>query len=154
MGNEDYILDNELTPAIFIWQILEKAFANKGYQINSIFKSDPFNRLIIPMGLKLDADYIKDFVNLRASNPSPSTITHSSGDVGTLTITFTDETTAPNFDTGNNYTGGTYTTPIAALYELVAELNIDLTASIGDPNQFAELILFWEIDGIAVQSMI
>ena len=44
----------------------------------------------------------------------------------------------------------TYTTPIAALYELVAELNIDLTASIGDINQFAELILFWEIDGTAV----
>ena len=148
--NEDYILDNELTPAIFIWQILEKAFANKGYQINSIFKTDPFNRLIIPMGLNLDADYIKDFVNLRASNPSPSSITYSAGDYGTLTITFTDETTAPNFDTGNNYTGGTYTTPIAALYELIAELNIDLTASIGDINQFAELILFWEIDGTAV----
>ena len=45
----------------------------------------------------------------------------------------------------NNYTGGTYTTPIAALYELIAELNIDLTASIGDINQFAELILFWEL---------
>lgn len=145
--NETYILYNELTPAIFIWQILEKAFANKGYQLNSIFKTDPFNRLIIPMGLNLDADYIKDFVNLRASNPSPSTFTYSSGDSGTVNITFTDETTSPNFDTGGNYSGGVYTVPINALYELIAELNVTLTASIGDINQFAELILFFEVNG-------
>jgi len=145
--NETYILYNELTPAIFIWQILEKAFANKGYQFNSIFKTDPFNRLIIPMGLNLDADYIKDFVNLRASNPSPSSFVYSAGDYGTVNITFTDETTSPNFDTGGNYTGGIYTVPINALYELIAELNVTLTASIGDINQFAELILFFEVNG-------
>ena len=149
-ANETYILDNELTPAVFVWQILEKAFANKGYQFESIFKTDPFNRLIIPMGLRLDADYIQDFVNLRASNPSPSNITYTSGDYGTQLITFTDETTSPNFDTGNNYSSGIYTTPLAALYELIAELNVTLTASIGDPNQFAELILFWEVDGVSV----
>jgi hypothetical protein len=145
--NETYILYNELTPAIFIWQILEKAFANKGYQLNSIFKTDPFNRLIIPMGLNLDADYIKDFVNLRASNPSPSSFVYSAGDYGTVDITFTDETTSPNFDTGGNYTGGVYTVPINALYEIAAELNVTLTASIGDINQFAELILFFEVNG-------
>jgi hypothetical protein len=145
--NETYILYNELTPAIFIWQILEKAFANKGYQLNSIFKTDPFNRLIIPMGLNLDADYIKDFVNLRASNPTPSSFVYSAGDYGTVDITFTDETTSPNFDTGGNYTGGVYTVPINALYEIAAELNVTLTASIGDINQFAELILFFEVNG-------
>jgi hypothetical protein len=145
--NETYILYNELTPAIFIWQILEKAFANKGYQLNSIFTTDPFNRLIIPMGLNLDADYIKDFVNLRASNPSPSSFVYSAGDNGTVNITFTDETTSPNFDTGGNYTGGTYTVPINALYELLSELNVTLTATIGDINQFAELILFFEVNG-------
>jgi len=145
--NETYILYNELTPAIFVWQILEKAFANKGYQLNSIFKTDPFNRLIIPMGLNLDADYIKDFVNLRASNPSPASFVYSAGNNGTVNITFTDETTSPNFDTGGNYTGGIYTVPINALYELIAELNVTLTASIGDINQFAELILFFEVNG-------
>ena len=100
--NETYITYNEMTPAIFIWQILEKAFQNKGYQLNSIFKTDPFNRLIIPMGLNLDADYIKDFVNLRASNPSPNTISYSAGDYGTIDITFTDETTSPNFASGSS----------------------------------------------------
>jgi hypothetical protein len=145
--NETYILYNELTPAIFIWQILEKAFANKGYQLNSIFKTDPFNRLIIPMGLNLDADYIKDFVNLRASNPTPSSFVYSAGDYGAVDIAFTDETTSPNFDTGSNYTGGVYTVPINALYEIAAELNVTLTASIGDINQFAELILFFEVNG-------
>ena len=150
--NEDYITNNELTPAIFIWQILEKAFRTKGYELNSIFKTDPFNRLIIPMGLNLDADYIKDFVNLRASNPSPSTITYSAGDYGTIDITFTDETTSPNFDNGGNYTGGVYTVPINALYELILELNVNLTASIGDLNQFAELILFFEVNGNVVST--
>jgi hypothetical protein len=148
--NETYIVDNELTPAIFIWQILEKAFQNKGYQLNSIFKTDPFSRLIIPMGLNLDADYIADFVNLRASNPSPSSFVYSSGDYGTVDIAFTNETTSPNFDTGGNYSGGVYTVPINALYELIAELNVTLTASIGDLNQFAELILFFEVNGNVV----
>ena len=122
--NETYIVDNELTPAIFIWQILEKAFQNKGYQLNSIFKTDPFSRLIIPMGLNLDADYIADFVNMRASNPSPSSFVYSAGDYGTVDIAFTNETTSPNFDTGGNYSGGVYTVPINALYELIAELNV------------------------------
>ena len=145
--NETYIVNNEMTPAIFIWQILEKAFLNRGYQLNSIFTTDPFNRLIIPMGLNLDADYIKDFVNLRASNPSPSTFSYASDESGTVDITFTNETTSPNFDTGGNYTGGVYTVPINALYELIAELNVNLTASIGDPETFAELILFFDVNG-------
>jgi len=43
--NETYILYNELTPAIFIWQILEKAFANKGYQRPRYFLMFPFEPL-------------------------------------------------------------------------------------------------------------
>jgi len=99
------------------------------------------------MGLNLDADYIADFVNLRASNPSPSTFSFASDESGTVAITFTNETTSPNFDTGGNYTGGVYTVPINALYELIAELNVNLTASIGDPETFAELILFFDVNG-------
>jgi hypothetical protein len=124
-ANETYITNNEMTPAIFIWQILKKAFENKGYQLNSIFTTDPFNRLIIPMGLELGADYLNDFVNLRASIPSPALF--SASEPSPVLITFTDETTSPNFDTGGNYTSGVYTVPITATYTLKAELNILIT---------------------------
>jgi hypothetical protein len=142
--NETYITNNEMTPAIFIWQILEKAFENKGYQLNSIFTTDPFNRLIIPMGLELGADYLKDFVNLRASIPSPGLF--SAFEPSPVLITFTDETTSPNFDTGGNYTSGVYTVPITATYTLKAELNILITFY--TPTPTSELLIGWEINGV------
>jgi hypothetical protein len=143
--NETYIVNNEMTPAIFIWQILEKAFANKGYQLNSIFKTDPFNRLIIPMGLELGADYLNDFVNLRASIPSPSLIDNVTNPSPVL-ITFTNETTSPNFDTGGNYVSGVYTVPITATYTLKAELNIANTIIV--PTLTDEILVGWEINGV------
>lgn len=144
-ANETYIVNNEMTPAIFIWQILEKAFSNKGYQLNSIFKTDPFNRLIIPMGLELGADYLNDFVNLRASIPSPSLIDDTTYPSPVL-ITFTNETTSPNFDTGGNYSSGVYTVPITATYTLKAELNIATTIIV--PTATDEILVGWEINGV------
>jgi hypothetical protein len=142
--NETFIVNNEMTPAIFVWQILEKAFLNKGYQLNSIFKTDPFNRLIIPMGLELGADYLKNFVNLRASIPSPGVFNDFTP--SPVLITFTDETTSPNFDTGGNYASGVYTVPITATYTLKAELNILITFLIPTPT--SELLIGWEINGV------
>ena len=144
-ANETYIVNNEMTPAIFIWQILEKAFINKGYQLNSIFKTDPFNRLIIPMGLELGADYLNDFVNLRASIPSPSLVDNITYPSPVL-ITFTNETTSPNFDTGGNYSSGVYTVPITATYTLKAELNIANTILVPTPTD--EILVGWEINGV------
>jgi len=144
-ANETYIVNNEMTPAIFIWQILEKAFLNRGYQLNSIFKTDPFNRLIIPMGLELGADYLNDFVNLRASIPSPSLIDNITNPSPVL-ITFTDENTSPNFDTGGNYSSGVYTVPITATYTLKAELNIANTILV--PTLTDEILVGWEINGV------
>ena len=144
-ANETYIVNNEMTPAIFIWQILEKAFLNRGYQLNSIFKTDPFNRLIIPMGLELGADYLNDFVNLRASIPSPSLIDNTTYPSPVL-ITFTNETTSPNFDTGGNYSSGVYTVPITATYTLKAELNIANTILV--PTLTDEILVGWEINGV------
>jgi hypothetical protein len=142
--NETFIVNNEMTPAIFVWQVLEKAFLNKGYQLNSIFKTDPFNRLIIPMGLELGADYLNDFVNLRASSPSPSLLSNSNP--SPVLITFTDETTSPNFDTGGNYVSGVYTVPITATYTLKAELNIANTILVPTPTD--EILVGWEINGV------
>jgi hypothetical protein len=142
--NETFIVNNEMTPAIFVWQVLEKAFLNRGYQLNSIFKTDPFNRLIIPMGLELGADYLNDFVNLRASIPSPSLLSNSNP--SPILITFTDETTSPNFDTGGNYSSGVYTVPITATYTLKAELNIANTILV--PTSTDEILVGWEINGV------
>jgi|694.fasta_scaffold23059_6 hypothetical protein len=142
--NETFIVNNEMTPAIFVWQVLEKAFLNRGYQLNSIFKTDPFNRLIIPMGLELGADYLNDFVNLRASSPSPSLLSNSNP--SPVLITFTDETTSPNFDTGGNYVSGVYTVPITATYTLKAELNIANTILV--PTSTDEILVGWEINGV------
>jgi hypothetical protein len=142
--NETFIVNNEMTPAIFVWQVLEKAFLNRGYQLNSIFKTDPFNRLIIPMGLELGADYLNDFVNLRASSPSPSLLSNSNP--SPVLITFTDETTSPNFDTGGNYSSGVYTVPITATYTLKAELNIANTILV--PTSTDEILVGWEINGV------
>jgi len=142
--NETFIVNNEMTPAIFVWQVLEKAFLNRGYQLNSIFKTDPFNRLIIPMGLELGADYLKNFVNLRASIPSPGVFNDFTP--SPVLITFTDETTSPNFDTGGNYVSGVYTVPITATYTLKAELNILITFLIPTPT--SELLIGWEINGV------
>jgi hypothetical protein len=143
--NETFIVNNEMTPAIFVWQVLEKAFLNRGYQLNSIFKTDPFNRLIIPMGLELGADYLNDFVNLRASIPSPSLIDNVTYPSPVL-VTFTNETTSPNFDTGGNYTSGVYTVPITATYTLKAELNIANTILV--PTSTDEILVGWEINGV------
>jgi hypothetical protein len=143
--NETFIVNNEMTPAIFVWQVLEKAFLNRGYQLNSIFKTDPFNRLIIPMGLELGADYLNDFVNLRASIPSPSLIDNITYPSPVL-VTFTNETTSPNFDTGGNYTSGVYTVPITATYTLKAELNIANTILV--PTSTDEILVGWEINGV------
>jgi hypothetical protein len=123
---------------------LEKAFLNRGYQLNSIFKTDPFNRLIIPMGLELGADYLNDFVNLRASIPSPSLLSNSNS--SPILITFTNETTSPNFDTGGNYSSGVYTVPITATYTLKAELNIANTILVPTPTD--EILVGWEINGV------
>ncbi len=143
-ANTDSVKVNEMTPALFIWQIIDKAFATYGYQVNSIFKTDPFNRLVIPIPLNISADYLKDFVNLKASSPSPSLLSNSNP--SPILITFTDKTTSPNFDTGGNYVSGVYTVPITATYTLKAELNIATGIIIPTPTD--EILVGWEINGV------
>lgn len=148
---EDSITHTEFTPALFVWKILERAFNLQGYQLISPFTSDPFNRLVIPVPKNLDADYLRDVVNLRASEPSPATSTP--GDVtGDILITFTDETTDPNFDFGNNYTGGTYTVPITALYNVILEMNVTAQGTRVDTEQPANIAIGIYLNGAPVYS--
>jgi hypothetical protein len=146
---ETSVTHTEFTPAIFIWQILEKAFGLQGYQLISNFKADPFNRLVIPVPKNLDPDYLRNNVNLRVSNASPSSFVNTLSS-GEFKISFTDETTDPNFDTGANYASGTYTVPLTALYDIIAELNFNLSASSADPLSATTLILEWRVNGAVV----
>lgn len=147
---EDSVTHTEFTPALFVWRILERAFNLQGYQLISPFTSDPFNRLVIPVPKNLDADYLRDNINMRASEASPSSA-YRDDITGEIQISFTDETTDPNFDFGGNYTGGVYTVPITALYDIIVELNFNFSASSNDPGSPTTLILEWRVNGTAVQ---
>ena len=153
--NEYRVQHSEFSPAVFVWQILKKAFEAQGYQLNSPFIEDPFNRLVIPLGLNLDADFFKDFVNLRASNASPSSVSLTGlpglgQTYGDFLITFTNETTEPNFDNGNNYTSGVYTVPITALYDIIAELEVGITAIRDDGGLSTSVTLEFRVNGNVV----
>ena len=149
--NENRVQHSEFSPAVFVWQILKKAFEAQGYQLNSPFINDPFNRLVIPLGLNLDADFFRDFVNLRASSFGVIGITGTGlGTTDGVFIEFTDETTEPNFDNGNNYTGGIYMAPITALYNIILEISISATGDVVDPSEDAEVIIAVYKNGVQV----
>lgn len=150
---EDTVTHTEFSPAIFVWQILEKAFSSQGYQLISPFTIDPFNRLVIPVPKNLDADYLRDNINLRVSEATPSSFSNTMND-GEFQISFTDETTDPNFDFGGNYTGGVYTVPITALYDIIAELNLNFVAQSADPNSNTVLELQWRVNGFVAASYV
>lgn len=143
---ENSVTHTEFTPALFVWQILEKAFNSQGYQLISPFTSDPFDRLIVPLPKNLDADYLRDNVNLRVSDASPGTYDSVDYD-GDFQISFTDETTDPNFDFGNNYSAGVYTVPLTALYEISVELSIELLARPFEVGVSADLVFEWRVNG-------
>lgn len=111
--SETAVQYTELTPCLSLRQIFAKAFASIGYRFESCFDEQPFSRLIVPVPLSLDGDYIKQTVNAQASLASLLV----DSPVYT-TIVFDDDSTPPNFDTGNNYdtTTGIYTAPKNALY--------------------------------------
>jgi len=106
----------ELTPALFVSAILRRAFQLIGYQVESIFDSDPFNRLIVPVPLAIDPDYAKNFVNMQATRDTFDLTTIP--ELFSVNLIMTDDSTEPNYDGGNNYntSTGTYTAPISALY--------------------------------------
>ena len=108
----------ELTPALFLRQILIKAFQSIGYKFQSVFDDDPFTRLCVPVPLSVDGDYLKNFVNVRASRDTFTTT--KTGGYEEFDIVMTDDSTEPNFDGGGNYntSTGEYTAPLSALYSI------------------------------------
>lgn len=124
---EDAVQYTELTPCLSLRQIFLKGFQSIGYKFVSCFDEQPFSRLVVPVPLALDGDYIKQTINAQASLAS-LTVTSP---VYT-TVIFDDDSTPPNYDTGNNYdtTTGKYTAPKKALYSVI----VSWTADFGSLN--------------------
>lgn len=126
---ENRVSYTELTPALFLRQILSKAFQSIGYKFNSVFDEDPFRRLCVPVPMIVDAEYLKNFVNVQAARESLSFT--KTGGYEEFTIVLTDDSTEPNYDGGGNYntSTGVYTVPITALYSIrfsfIQPLNYD-----------------------------
>lgn len=139
----------ELTPAVFVGAVLRRAFNAIGYRIESIFDTDPFNRIIIPVPLAVDPDYAKQFINIRATLPIYQIPLSETGTFFGETIIMTNDNVEPNFDGGNNYdtSTGIYTAPLSGLYaitfEFVAQFRTDtprwvlgiVVAQPGNPGQ-------------------
>lgn len=96
-------------PAVYVKTIIDKIFAEAGFQYTSnFFNSTFFKRLVIPFNgntLKLSDSQIQNR-QIRASNNSIITLQNTA--VGNTTIAFDNDTTAPNSDPGNNYNTSTY----------------------------------------------
>jgi hypothetical protein len=112
----------DIYPAVFVKTLIDKMFSQAGYTYQSnFFETDTFKKLIIPYNgqslLSLSGEQIenrsfraekttKQVVEFAASGTTfyqDNQLSTYSGD-----ITFEDETTAPNFDPGNNFNFNTY----------------------------------------------
>lgn len=137
-------------PAIYLKTVVDKIINEAGFQYDSdFFNSDLFKRLVIPFsggsGLKLTNDQI-EARTFRASKTSTQSF-DIYGITSTTTITITDDSTPPNFDTGGVYNTGTskYTVPNTGTYTLYLKPKISVThfPTSNTSLQFANTTLGW-----------
>lgn len=133
---ETEVLYTELTPALFLGALLRRAFQSVGYELTSIFSSDPFNRLVVPVPLKLDGDYAANFINVTASLASFDLTSIPA--FTPVVLKMSDDSTLPNKDGGNNYntTTGEYTAPLSALYAINLQFVTPIVWGAGGFNFF------------------
>lgn len=125
-------------PAIYIKTILDKMFSEAGYSYQSnFFDSEMFKHLILPYSglstLKLTAEQVRERT-MRASKVSTQSVLNDLVAPQTHLISFTDETTPPNFDTGNNWydvNGGTdyqtFVVPKSGTYTITNYIKANIT---------------------------
>jgi len=97
----------EMFPALFVKTIIDKMFLDAGFTYQStFFETQLFKKLVIPYNggssLKLTAENVRDRT-MRASRTNTLSILNDLVAPQTHLVSFTDETTPPNFDTGNNW---------------------------------------------------
>ena len=118
-----------LFPAVYVKTIIDKIIGDAGFQYESnFFNTDLFKRLVIPYSggsaLKLTDAQIENRT-FRATSSGVTTINLINISVTTLTIN--DETTAPNFDTGNVFASNRYTAPKSGTYTFRLKPKASLT---------------------------
>lgn len=127
---------SDFKPAVYVYTILKKIFNTEGFTWTSSFlESNHFKSLIIPYtqgNLILSNSQINDRT-FRASSNSDQTYI-SSGNVN-YNVAFQDDFTAPNFDTGNNYSTVTYryTIPKTGIYIIESLINFDVKIMTSSP---------------------
>ena len=132
---ETAVTYEEHTPALFIRSLLNKAFEQEGYNLTSCFDNEPFSRLIIPVPLNLDGEYLENVVNVRAEVTDYAWSNFGQPPPYELAMVFPDDSTPPNKDGGDNYDTGTgiYTAPISANYLIKISGSTNLTGYVDAP---------------------
>lgn len=122
-------------PAVYVKTIIDKIFAEAGFQYKSnFFDSTFFKRLNIPYTyttLKLSNQQIEDR-QFRASNSTVNGITFTAGaSAFNQQINFDDDFTAPNNDAGGNYNTSLsrFTVPKTGTYKLTFGIEINIKHS-------------------------
>ena len=133
----DYAMNNDtdwkvthFRPAVYVYTILKKIFNSEGFSWTSTFlESSLFKKLIIPytqgQSLLSNAQILSR--TFRASSTSDLSINTSGSGVYSV-IPFQDDTTNPNFDTGNVYNTSTYqfTAAKSGTYNIIGAFNFDV----------------------------
>jgi hypothetical protein len=128
----------EMFPALFVKTIIDKMFLDAGFTYQStFFETQLFKKLVIPYNggssLKLTAENVRDRT-MRASRTNTLSILNDLVAPQTHLVSFTDETTPPNFDTGNNWydiNGGTdyqtFVVPKSGTYTITNYIKANIT---------------------------
>ena len=128
----------EMFPALFVKTIIDKMFLDAGFTYQStFFETQLFKKLVIPYNggssLKLTAENVRDRT-MRASRTNTLSILNDLVAPQSHLVSFTDETTPPNFDTGNNWydvNGGidyqTFVVPKSGTYTITNFIKANIT---------------------------
>lgn len=141
---------NEFTPCLYAKTIVDKMFYNASYTYtnDSFFNSDRFKRLVLPPPSSLTIDS----ATLEARRFKASRITTAQSLDLLSTIIFQNDSTAGNYDNGNNYntTTGQFIAPVGGNYVFDVSLGINY-ASTGYMPVYQEDI--WLVFGLYVNGV-
>ena len=142
----------EMFPSIYVKTIIDKMFSQAGFTYQSVFfNSELFKRLIIPYSggstLQLTTDQVKDRT-FRVSKTSSQSINIDASYTNEAAspsipyneiITFQDETTPPNYDTGNVFGfNTTFQASKSGNYKLKFQFQLNVTHNCSTPTAYVE----------------
>lgn len=134
-----YITYTDLTPFLYLADIIEKSFASIGYTVDSSFLSSSFaRRLIMPIPLRqYGEDYKRLTTDMRGTTTAPFTVI---GALNNQILRIADDSTAPNFDIGGNFNtlNFRYFAPLDGSYRFRAECLIS-NITVGSPPDFWQM---------------